>query len=212
MRFPNSLGCLASVTLAVTSLDGTMAFWRAVLHPLGYGRINAWPGSVLWAREGSQVLVQEASEPSRRVVVMLRADRREQVDQIHAAAHAANWPIRRAPASQFIAPGYYGCVLAVPGTEGIRIAVAYAWDDLPERSDARRVRIAGADSEVVLGGYLFASKGPPRGAVIVLHGYGGDATSTTAAGHDLAGDGWLALCLPPAHPSMWQPGSPLRPC
>src|SRR5262249_52458023 len=161
--------CVASVTVAVASLNDTMAFWRGVLHPLGYGRINEWPGSVLWARDGAQLLVQEAPEPSSRVVIMLRAASRGEVDAIHAAAQTHGWPVKEAPGPQFIAPGYYGCVLAVPGAEGISIAIAHAWDDLPEREDATRVRIAGADPNVIIGGYLFR---PPvmRGAIIVLHG------------------------------------------
>jgi dienelactone hydrolase len=195
MRFPNQPGCLASVTVAVTSLNETMAFWRAVLHPLGYGRINEWPGSVLWAREGSQVLVQEASEPSRRIVIMLRAGSRREVDAIYATAQTEGWPVKEAPGPQFIAPGYYGCVLAVPGAEGICIAVAHAWDDLPERSDARKVRIDGADPSVLLGGYLFTPEGASSGSVIVLHGYGADANVTAHLGARLAADGWTALCL-----------------
>jgi pimeloyl-ACP methyl ester carboxylesterase len=194
MRFPSSSGCIASVTVSVPSLDDTMPFWRGVLHPLGYGRISEWPGYVLWARDGSQLLLEQSDEAGR-VLIMLRAASREQVDAIHACACAERWPVRQAPSAQFIAPGYYGCILAVPGAESIRIAIAHAWEDLPERPDATRVRIAGADPDVLLGGYLFKPAAETNGAVIVIHGYGGDANGTASTGRDLAAQGWTALCV-----------------
>ncbi len=86
-------------------------------------------------------------------------------------------------------------MLAVPGAEGICLAIAYAWDDLPERADATKVRITGADPEVTLGGYLFQPQPASDRAVILLHGYGGNASLTTALGRRLAETGWVALCL-----------------
>lgn len=200
MRFPSSSGHIASVTVSVTSLSDTMAFWRGVLHPLGYGRINEWPGSVLWARDGAQLLVQEQPYASSGIVIMLRAPSREVVDVIHASAVAAGWPVKEPPGPRYIAPGYYGCALGVPGADKIMIAIAHAFDDLPERTDASTVRIAGADPAVSLGGYLFrpsgaTSRAPIPAAVIVLSGYGGDATGIAATGALLAQAGWIALCL-----------------
>jgi dienelactone hydrolase len=195
MRFPTSPGCIASVTVAVTSLNDTMEFWRSVLHPLGYGRINEWPGSVLWARDGANLLVQESPEPSSRIVIMLRAASCALVDAIHSTAQAEGWPVVEPPGPQFIAPGYYGCVLAVPGAEGIRIAIVHAWDDLPDRADSTRVRIAGADPDVILGGYLFEPAIANGGAVIVLHGYVSNASQSAFWGARLADAGWTALCL-----------------
>ena len=140
MRFLPRPGGLASLTLAVRSLDDTAAFWRGVLRPLGYGRVNAWSGSVLWASNEGQILVQEAPEPSSHVTMILRAPSRDMVDTLHAAAVAQGWPVKQPPEPRpRIASGYYDCVLAVPGAEGIWIAVAHAWDDLPERADARSV-------------------------------------------------------------------------
>lgn len=195
MRFPNQPGGLAAITIAVTSLNETASFWRGVLHPLGYGRIGEWPGSVVWAREGAQILVQEATDASNHIGIMLRADSREQVEAIHNAAIVNNWPIKEAPSAKPIAPGYYDCVLAVPGAEGIRISIAHAWEDLPERQDAERIRIAGADPDVFLGAYLFKPATAIDRAVIVLHGYGSDATATAHFGARLADAGWTALCL-----------------
>jgi hypothetical protein len=94
MRFSSHPGCFASITIAVTSLKETAVFWRGVLHPLGYGRINEWPGFVLWAREGAQLLVQVAPEASRRVVITLRAAERAQVDAAYAIALAQGWPVK----------------------------------------------------------------------------------------------------------------------
>jgi hypothetical protein len=92
--------------VSVTSLRDTMAFWRGVLHPLGYGRINEWPGCVLWARDGAQLLVQEQPYPSSGIVIMLRAPARAVVDAIHATAVAQGWPVKEPPGPQYIAPGY----------------------------------------------------------------------------------------------------------
>ena len=196
MRFPRQPGAIASVTLAVKSLADTAAFWRGVLRPLGYGRINAWPGHVLWAREGAQLLLQEAPDAPSRVLVMLRARTRADVDAIHAAASTNAWPVREPPREQPVAPGYYGCVLAVPGSPDIRLAIAHAWDDLPAYPGAEPVQIAGADPDVTLGGYLFRAAPPtPRPAIIVLPGYGGDATHTAAIGERLRDAGFTALCL-----------------
>jgi dienelactone hydrolase len=200
MRFPSSIGRIASVTVGVTSLNDTMAFWRGVLHPLGYGRINEWPGSVLWGRDGAQLLVEESPYASSGIVIMLRAPSREVIDAIHATAVTEGWPVKEPPGPQYIAPGYYGCALTVPGAPLIKIAIAHAWDDLPERTDAATVHIAGADPDVSLGGYLFrptvaAPRAPIPMAVIVLSGYGGDATGIAATGAELAQAGWTALCL-----------------
>ncbi len=195
MRFPSAPGSVASMTLCVRSLAETMPFWRAVLRPLGYGRTGAWPDGVLWAREGAQILLAEAPEPASGVELVLRASSREQVDAIHAEAAARGWPVREPPAAAPHAPGLYGCVLLVPGAEGIRVGIAHAWDDLPERADAERVRLPGADPGVRLGGYLFRPETPSATAVLVLHGYGGDATLTAGLGRRLAARGWTALCL-----------------
>ncbi len=195
MRFPSAPGGVASVTLCVRSLADTAPFWRAVLRPLGYGRTGAWLGGVLWAREGAQILLIEAPEPASGVELVLRASSREQVDAIHAEAAVWGWPVPEPPAPMPHAPGLYGCVLLVPGAEGIRIGIAHAWDDLPERGDAELVRLPGVDPEVRLGGYLFRPERPSAAAVLVLHGYGGDATLTAGLGARLAARGLTTLCL-----------------
>ncbi|MGO4716133.1 alpha/beta hydrolase family protein [Bradyrhizobium sp. 2TAF24] len=195
MRFPGPPGCIASITVSLTSLNDTMAFWRGVLRPLGFGRIGEWSGCVLWAGEQAQLLLQEADEPSKRLIIMLRAKTRQVVDAIHATAVREGWPVVETPAPKFIAPGYYSCVLAVPGEPSIRITIACAWDGLPERADAALVRIPGADPDVVLGGYLFRPEMQRGGAVIVLHGYASNAAETAGTGRLLAAAGWTALCL-----------------
>jgi len=83
----------------------------------------------------------------------------------------------------------------VPGAPRIKIAIAHAYDDLPNRTDAVSVRIPGADPDISLGGYLFRPAVETGGAVIVLHGYGSDASGTAATGALLAQAGWTALCL-----------------
>ena len=91
---------------------------------------------MLWARDGAQLLVQEQPYASSGIVIMLRAPSRAVVDAIHASAAAAGWPVKEPPGPQYIAPGYYSCALTVPGAPRIKIAIAHAFDDLPERTDS----------------------------------------------------------------------------
>jgi dienelactone hydrolase/catechol 2,3-dioxygenase-like lactoylglutathione lyase family enzyme len=200
MRFPSQAGCIAGVSINVSDLGRAAPFWHAVLHPLGYGRIGTWPNLKMWARDGAQVLLWQAPAPAAGMRVLFRAPDREAVDRLHERAVAEGWPVIEPAAERPFAPGYYSCILADP--DGIRIELVHAFADLPEQDGAERVRIAGADG-ATLGGYLFtpaanstpASERQSPPGVIVLHGYGLDATQLVGAGCDLAKSGFAALCL-----------------
>jgi dienelactone hydrolase len=196
MRFPHQPGSIAGTMIRVTDLARANVFWRAVLQPLGFGRIAGGPDRTLWAREDAQILMFQDSEPTANCRIWLRAPNREAVDRLYEHARAEGWPVPAPPAERPFGPGYYSCVIADP--DGIRVELIHAWTDLPERRDAEHVRVPGEDG-VTLGGYLFRPPirqriaGPP--GVIVLHGFGGDATSTVPIGQKLAEAGFLALCL-----------------
>ena len=152
----------------------------------------------MWARDGAQVLLWQASAPATGMRVLLRAPDRKAVDRIHERAIVEGWTVIEPAAERPFATGYYSCILADP--DGIRVELVHAFADLPEQDDAERVRIAGADG-MTLGGYLFTpsedSAGEPQlpPGVILLHGYGADALQLVGAGRDLAKSGFAALCL-----------------
>lgn len=198
MRFPSHPGCIAGLNLHVHDLGTAEPLLHPVLHALGYGRTNGGQGWVLWAREGAQVLAREIADPDmavRGVCVQLRAASRTTVDAVAASASENGWRILEVPADRPYAPGYYSVVLEGPDQLRLTLEIVHAWDDLPDANDGgHRVRIPGAEG-VQLGGYLFHPEGPALASVIILHGYGGDATWTTWTGRLLAKDGFAALCL-----------------
>ncbi|TNC12284.1 alpha/beta fold hydrolase [Methylobacterium terricola] len=194
MRFPSQPGLIAGLSLQVTSLARAMPFWRAILHPLGFGRTWRDTDHCLWAREGAQILMWERQPPTSGTRLMLRAPDRASVDRLCAAGVAAGGRVVMEPAARPFATGYYSGILADP--DDIRVELVHALDDLPEQDGAERVTVPGADG-VVLGGYLFRPGGDeaPRAGVIVLHGYASDATVLVSGGGDLARAGLVALCL-----------------
>jgi dienelactone hydrolase len=195
MRFPHQPGLIAGVVITVSDLRRAERFWREVLRPLGYGRIGGGSDWILWAREGAQLLMREGAPTTAATRIMLRAPSREVVDALHREATAQIWRVIAPPAEQPYGPGYYSCIIADP--DGIHVELVHAWSELPEEEGAERVQVSGVDG-VTLGGYLFRPAPPAGGpppAVIVLHGYGSDATNLVWFGHELARAGFLALCL-----------------
>ena len=196
MRFPHQPGSIAGTMIRVTDLARANVFWRAVLQPLGFGRVAGGPDHTLWAREDAQILMYQHPEPTTNCRIWLRAPSREAVDRLYRQALAESWPVQEPPAERPFGPGYYSFIVTDP--DGICVELIHAWTDLPERADGERVRVPGEDG-VMLGGYLFR---PPTAqtiarppGVIVLHGFGGNATSTVPIGQKLAEAGFLALCL-----------------
>ncbi|AWN49437.1 hypothetical protein DK419_26390 [Methylobacterium terrae] len=194
MRFPSQPGLIAGLSLQVTSLERATPFWRAILHPLGFGRTGGAADHCLWAREGAQVLIWERQPSSSGTRLMLRAPDRTSVDALCAAGVAAGGSLVMEPAARPFATGYYSGIVADP--DGIRIELVHALNDLPGQDGAERVRMPGVD-DVTLGGYLFRPDGAeaPRAGVVVLPGYGSDATVHVRDGRNLARAGLAALCL-----------------
>ncbi|MEA2994344.1 MAG: uncharacterized protein QOD40_3264, partial [Alphaproteobacteria bacterium] len=181
----------------VTDLARATPFWYAVLKPLGFGRVACQPDLIFWAREGAQILMWQGSPPTSAIRVLLRAASREAVDALYRRALTETWTVIEPAAERFYAPGYYSCILADP--DGIRVELVHAWADLPERDDAELVHIPGVDG-VTLGGYLFSPTAMPTNeknpsGVIVMPGYGTDATDLVWFGQQLAKAGFVALCL-----------------
>ena len=198
MRFPSQPGCIAGLTLYVPDLLAAQPFLHGVLHALGYGRTSGGEGWVLWAREGAQVLVQQAASAdnaARGVGVQLRAASRADVDRLHARAVAENWRVIARPEERPYAAGYYSVALAGPAELDVVLEIIHAWDDLPDLQDGgERVRLPGADG-IMLGGYLHRPRGAVLASVVVMPGYGSDATATSWAASRLARDGFAALSL-----------------
>ncbi len=198
MRYPSYPGCLAGISLDVLDLAAAEPLLHPVLHALGFGRINRDESWVLWAREGAQVLARQTSDPDaavRGVCVQLRAASRAAVDAVTASASETGWRVLEVPANRSYAPGYYSVVLGGPDQLRFLLEVVHAWDALPEANDGgQQVRVPGADG-VQLGGYLFHPSGRALASIIILHGYGGDATWTAWTAKLLANDGFAALCL-----------------
>lgn len=198
MRFPSHPGGLAGLTLYVPDLAAAEPFLHGVLHALGYGRTNRGEGWMLWAREGAQVLAQQAASPDEVVSgvgVQLRAASRAAVDELHARALAESWRVLAPPAERPYAAGYYSVALAGPEDLGVVLEVVHAWDDLPElRDGGERVQLPGADG-ITLGGYLYRPDGEAVAGVVVMPGYGSDATATSWTAAQLAREGFAALSL-----------------
>jgi dienelactone hydrolase len=197
MRFPSQAGAIAGVSIRVTDHARAMPFWLGVLRPLGFGRLSVRPDLIFWARDGAQILMWQGSPPSSGFRMLLRAPSREVVDALYRQALAEGWRVIAPAAEGFYAPGYYSCILADP--DGIRVELVHAWSELPERDDAERVRIPGADG-VTLAGYLFRPAREISGerslpGVIVISGYGGDATDLGWFGQELTKSGFIVLCL-----------------
>ncbi|MEA2976898.1 MAG: uncharacterized protein QOF19_2418 [Alphaproteobacteria bacterium] len=197
MRFPTQAGSIAGISISVTDLARATPFWYAVLKPLGFGRVACQPDLIFWAREGAQILMWQGSPPTSASRVLLRAASREAVDALYRRALTETWTVIEPAAERFYAPGYYSCILADP--DGIRVELVHAWTDLPERDDAERVHMPGADG-VTLGGYLFRpaltqADAKKTAGVIVLPGYSCDATDLVWFGQELGKAGFVALCL-----------------
>lgn len=76
MRFPSQPGLIAGLSLQVTSLERATPFWRAVLHPIGFGRTGGGIDHCLWARESAQILLWERKPPSSGTRLMLPSGKR----------------------------------------------------------------------------------------------------------------------------------------
>ncbi len=198
MRFPSYPGGLAGLTIDVASLSFAEPLLHGVLHALGYGRINRGEDWVLWAREGAQIVAQQAVAPGqdvRGVTLQLRAASRADVNAVCASARQRGWRMLDEPADRPFAPGYYSGVLGAPEGLALKLSIVHAWDDLPEScAGGQRVRVPGVDG-VELGGYLYSTDAPVAASVIILHGYGSDATWTGWIGALLAQEGFAALSL-----------------
>lgn len=198
MRFPSHPGGLAGLVLHVPDLAAAQPFLHGVLHALGYGRTSRGDDWILWARDGAQVLAQQAAAPDeavRGVGVQLRAPSRAVVDALHARALAENWRVVAPPAERPYASGYYSVTLAGPEELGLTLEVVHALDDLPDLMDGGEwARLSGADG-ITLGGYLHRPHGKAAASVVVIPGYGLDAMATSWTAARLAREGFAALSL-----------------
>jgi catechol 2,3-dioxygenase-like lactoylglutathione lyase family enzyme len=103
------------VSLAVSDLDRSLAFYKAALAPLGYEVILQFPGVAGLGEHGKPDLWIGVRPVGHSVHVALRASTRTLVDAFHAAALAAGGTDNGPPGVRAIYhPSYYGAFVLDP--------------------------------------------------------------------------------------------------
>ncbi len=107
------------VTLGVSDIDASRAFYEAALEPLGLGRARtheALPGEVEFGPDGlTDFAISTAYPTGAPVHVAFAADSREEVDAFHAAGLAAGGRDHGAPGIRpQYSERYYGAFLLDP--------------------------------------------------------------------------------------------------
>lgn len=193
----------AGAAIEVRDLQSAIAFHRVWLPTLGFRRVWAEPGRVMWARGYDHFVLRQAApddlaalgSASKRVWLAFAADDRAQVDVVHRAVAEAGAEIVHAPQPfDYFPPGYYSLGFRDP--EGLPIEIVHRWADLPEVEGGEKVRVPGADG-VSLGGYLFRplTGRAPHPAILSLHGFAGHAAMDAAFARQAAAAGFAVLAL-----------------
>jgi dienelactone hydrolase/catechol 2,3-dioxygenase-like lactoylglutathione lyase family enzyme len=188
----------AGAAVEVSDLGRSVAFHRLWLPTLGFHRVWASPGRVMWSRGYDHFVMRQASEgvsygPGA-LWLAVSAESRAQVDDVHAVMKEAGAEILQPPTElDYFAPGYYSVAFRDP--DGVPIEVAHRWEELPDLGDAESVKLPGHG--VTLGGYFFKPQAgkPPYPAVILLHGFAQNATHLAALARLTAANGYVALAL-----------------
>ena len=117
------------VTVGVSDLERSRAFYSRALLPLGFSQITDSPAGLpeveFGLEEAPDFAISTAYPPGAPVHVAFAADRREQVDAFHAAALAAGGRDNGAPGLRpEYSEGYYGAFVLDPDGHNIE-AVAH---------------------------------------------------------------------------------------
>ncbi|HYD07060.1 MAG TPA: alpha/beta fold hydrolase [Reyranella sp.] len=188
----------AGAAVEVSDLNRSIAFHRLWLPTLGFHRVWASPGRVMWSRGYDHFVMRQAADgisygPGA-LWLAVSAESRAQVDEVHALMKEAGAEILQPPKElDYFAPGYYSVAFRDP--DGVPIEVAHRWEDLPDLGDAESVKVPGHG--VTLGGYFFKPQAgkPPYPAVILLHGFAQNASHLAALARLTAANGYVALAL-----------------
>jgi len=188
----------AGAAVEVSDLGRSIAFHRLWLPTLGFHRVWASPGRVMWSRGYDHFVMRQAKDgisygPGA-LWLAVSAESRAQVDEVHAVMKEAGAQILQPPTElDYFAPGYYSVAFRDP--DGVPIEVAHRWEDLPDLGDAELVKVPGHG--VTLGGYFFKPQAgkPPYPAVILLHGFAGHAHHLAGLARLTAANGYVVLSL-----------------
>lgn len=188
----------AGAAIEVSDLARSVAFHRLWLPMLGFRRVWASPGRVMWSRGYDHFVMRQAKDgvsygPGA-LWLAVSAESRAQVDLVHAELRDAGAQILQPPQElDYFAPGYYSVGFRDP--DGVPIEVVHRWDELPQLPDAEQVHVPGHG--VDLGGYLFKPRAgaPPYPALILLHGFAGHAQTMAGLARAAAANGYVALAL-----------------
>ncbi|HEV7585413.1 MAG TPA: VOC family protein [Solirubrobacteraceae bacterium] len=116
------------VTVGVSDLERSRAFYTRALLPLGFSEINDAPARLpeieFGLEEAADFAISTAYGNGAPVHVAFAADRREQVDAFHAAALAAGGRDNGAPRLRpEYSEGYYGAFVLDPDGHNIEAVV-----------------------------------------------------------------------------------------
>ncbi len=117
------------VTVGVSDLARSRAFYAAALVPLGFAEVGAWSAEAkevtFGLEDADDFAISTAYPVGGPVHVAFAADRREQVDAFHAAALAAGGRDNGAPGLRpEYSAGYYGAFVLDPDGHNVE-AVAH---------------------------------------------------------------------------------------
>ena len=182
----------------MSDLGRSIAFHRLWLPMLGFHRVWASPGRVMWSRGYDHFVMRQAKDgvsygPGA-LWLAVSAESRAQVDQIYAELRDAKAEILQPPKElDYFAPGYYSVGFRDP--DGVPIEVVHRWDELPDLADAEQVHVPGHG--VSLGGYFFKPQAgvPPYPALILLHGFARNAHNMAGLARAASANGYAALAL-----------------
>jgi dienelactone hydrolase/catechol 2,3-dioxygenase-like lactoylglutathione lyase family enzyme len=188
----------AGAAIEVSDLARSIAFHRLWLPTLGFHRVWEGPSSVLWARGYDQLVMRQAKEgvsygPGA-LSLAVSAESRALVDQVFADLRTAGAAVEQPPAErEDFAPGCYAMRFRDP--DGVPMEVVYRWQELPVLPDGEPVSIPGVG--ITLGGYFFKPQTgqPPYPALVLLHGFAGNAHNLAGLARRATANGYAALAL-----------------
>jgi catechol 2,3-dioxygenase-like lactoylglutathione lyase family enzyme len=120
---PKGRSVIDHVTIDVSDLARSKAFYADALHPLGYAVYKELEGMVGFAADGkADFWIAAADAPSPLHIAFASPDR-ETVDRFHAAALAAGGADNGAPGLRPYHPTYYGAYVLDP--DGINVEAVH---------------------------------------------------------------------------------------
>jgi catechol 2,3-dioxygenase-like lactoylglutathione lyase family enzyme len=111
---------LDHIGLRTAQFDTLVAFYKAVLAPLGYGLVMEFPGAAGFGRDTPVFAIGQADAASN-VHLAFSGKTRAEVDAFHAAALAHGGKDNGAPGLRDFAPNYYAAFVIDPDGNNIEV-------------------------------------------------------------------------------------------